>query len=339
LAASWVLLIHPLSLSRQDVGYGHGVTTWTYALTECGALPHYLKLVFWPFPLVLDYGNAMVSHPRQVLPQALILAVLLAITALAFVRRPAVGFAGVWFFLILAPTSSVIPVVLSPMAEHRLYLPLAAPAMLVVLGLYAWMGRLSLILTTALAMTCGLLTFERNQDYGSETALWQQVVDLRPGNARAHNNLGLAFSKKGQWEAAMDQYQKALQIDPDYAPAHSNLGVALMQSGRVDEALFQLQKSLKINPTVPETIINFGIAVSQKGRLDEGIMEFQKALQINPNYAEAHNDLGIALAEKGHVEEAIAQFQEALQLKPDFVLAQNNLAKAQAMRWQAPGSK
>ncbi len=339
LAASWALLIHPLSLSRQDVGYGHGVTTWAYALTECGVLPQYLKLVFWPFPLVLDYGASMVSHPRQVLPQALFLAVLLAVTAWAFVRRPAIGFAGVWFFLILAPSSSVIPVVLSPMAEHRLYLSLAAPVTLVVLGLYAWMGRLSLVLTAALALACGLLTFERNQDYGSEIVLWRQVTDFRPGNARAHNNLGLAFFKDGQLNAAMGQYQEALQIDPQYAQAHSNLGVALMRCGRVDEAILELQRSLEINPNVPETIINFGIAVSQKGRLDDGMVEFQKALKINPNYAEAHIDLGIALAEKGRVEEAIAQFQEALRLKPGFVLAQNNLARAQAMQRQAPGSK
>ena len=42
------------------------------------------------------------------------------------VRQPAIGFVGIWFFLILAPSSSVVPVVGQPMAEHRMYLPLAA---------------------------------------------------------------------------------------------------------------------------------------------------------------------------------------------------------------------
>jgi hypothetical protein len=41
-------------------------------------------------------------------------------------EAPSPRILGAWFFVILAPTSSVVPIVGSPMAEHRMYLPLAA---------------------------------------------------------------------------------------------------------------------------------------------------------------------------------------------------------------------
>lgn len=112
----------------------------------------YLKLAIWPHPLVLDYGTDVVHNITWILPHALMLAVLGAGTAVALWRWPVVGFAGAWFFLILAPTSRIVPLTGQPMAEHRMYLPLAAVIGFVVLGLYTWMGRRSLIIFAAMAL-------------------------------------------------------------------------------------------------------------------------------------------------------------------------------------------
>ncbi|MCE0496607.1 MAG: tetratricopeptide repeat protein [Methylacidiphilales bacterium] len=340
LAASWVVLAYAfLDVGKREVGFGHGVTPWSYALTECGVIVHYLELVFWPHPLVIDYGFDRVGDPWQVLPQGLILAILLTVTVLALLRRPVIGFAGAWFFLILAPTSSVIPVALSPMAEHRLYLPLAAPVALMVLGLYTWLGRLSLVPAAALAILCGILTFERNGDYHSEIVLWQQALDLHPGNARAHYTLGYVLLQKGRVDEAIAQDQKAVEINPTIAEAHNNLGNALLKKGQANEAMTQYQEALEIKPGYAEAHYNLGNVLLQKGRVDQAMAQFQETLKIDPDFAEAHNNLGIALAQKGQVNEAIVQFQEALRSNPYDSEAQNNLAKAQASARQLPGSK
>ncbi|MCE0497727.1 MAG: tetratricopeptide repeat protein [Methylacidiphilales bacterium] len=329
LATSWMVLAYSfVDIAKHGIGFGYGVTSWTYALTECGALVHYLELLFWPHPLVIDYGMDMVSDPWQALPQALILAALLMITVIGLVRCPAVGFAGAWFFLILAPTSSVIPVALSPMAEHRLYLPLVGPVMLLVLGLYTWLGRLSLIPVAALALLCGVLTFERNGDYQSEIVLWEQALDLHPGNARARYNLGNAFLQKGQVDEAIGQFQKALEINPNYTVAHNNLGNALEQKGQVNEAIAQYQKALESDPDYAEAHSNLGVALFQKGRVNEAITQYQKALEIDPNHAETHNNLGNALLQKGQMDEAIVQFQQALEIDANDSEAYYNLGIA-----------
>ncbi|MEO6876250.1 MAG: hypothetical protein ABI222_15655, partial [Opitutaceae bacterium] len=147
LAATWLLLAYTVIAAGQRggaAGFGRGVSSWDYALTQCHAIILYLRLAFWPSPLVVDYGTTIVQSLGEVWWQALLLIGLVAGTCFALVRRPAVGFAGVWFFALLAPSSSVVPLITQTMAEHRMYLSLAAVIGLVVLGGYRWLGRGSL---------------------------------------------------------------------------------------------------------------------------------------------------------------------------------------------------
>src|ERR1019366_1035198 len=181
LAAAWPLLAYlSLGTGQRGVGFGNGVGWWSYALTSCRSVVLYLKLSVWPHPLVFDYGTAVVSRPGEVAPYALVLAALLLFSAVALRRWPAAGFACAWFFVILAPTSSVIPLAFQPTAEHRAYLPLLAVVCLGVLCLYRWLGRRGAVLLAALAVLLGWLSFQRNKVYRSELALWSDTVVKQP---------------------------------------------------------------------------------------------------------------------------------------------------------------
>ena len=145
LAATWAILglLVYLSVGRGgSAGFGLGLTAWEYARTQFGCIIHYLRLAFWPNPLVLDYGGSTVSSAAEIVPYAIGVGLLLAATAVALAWRPKWGFLGVWFFAILAPTSSIVPLVGQTEAEHRMYLPLAAVVTLVVLAAYAALERL-----------------------------------------------------------------------------------------------------------------------------------------------------------------------------------------------------
>ena len=125
LAATWLLLgalLLSIGGSRgTTAGFGLGITWWPYALKQCEAIVLYLRLSFWPHPLVLDYGREVVSNPLAVAPQAIALLFLVAGMVIALWRRSALGFAGFWLFAILAPSSSVVPLLTQTMAEHRMY--------------------------------------------------------------------------------------------------------------------------------------------------------------------------------------------------------------------------
>ncbi|MGA3008025.1 MAG: hypothetical protein ABSE59_09065, partial [Opitutaceae bacterium] len=120
LAGTWLLVgLSMTALRQQNVGFDQGVTGWSYALTSCRSVILYLKMAIWPHPLVFDYGLDVVHHASAVLPYVLVLGSLAAALVIGLCRWPVLGFVGAWFFVILAPTSSFVPVALQPMAEHR----------------------------------------------------------------------------------------------------------------------------------------------------------------------------------------------------------------------------
>jgi tetratricopeptide (TPR) repeat protein len=339
LACTWLLLARlMIGLGQRSVGFDQGVTWWSYALTSCRSVVLYGKLALWPHPLVFDYGSHFIHHATEALPYALVLAALLVGVVIALWRWPAIGFAGAWFFIILAPTSSVVPVAKQPMAEHRLYLSLAAVVGLGVLALYRLIGRRGLIVCVAAAAGLGWLSVQRNNDYRSEQAIWSDTVAKRPDNARALYNLGCAFGKKSdRMPEAITAYKEALRINPDYAEAHNNLGTVLFKiPGRLPEAIAEYEAALRINPDYADAHSNLGTALFDvPGRLPEAIAEYEAALQIDPGSAETHNDLGNALLKvPGRLSDAMAEYQAALRINPGYAEAHNNLGDVLA---QMPG--
>jgi tetratricopeptide (TPR) repeat protein len=340
LAGTWLLLAHEMTgLSQRAVGFDEGGTGtwWTYMLTSCRSAVLYLKLAVWPHPLVFDYGHYMIQHVSEAIPYALVLAALLLGTAMALWRWPVVGFAGAWFFLILAPTTSVVPIGGQPMAEHRMYLSLAAVVGWVVLGLYKWMGRRSLVLFAALAVGLGGLTLQRNKVYHSRLAIWTDTVAKQPDNARAHNDLGNAYLALGRLPEATTEFQAALRIFPDYMDAHYNLGGILAKTpARWPEAISHLEAALQIDPDNAEAHNALGsVLMNFPDRLPEAMGHLNEAVRIKPDFADAHNNLAILLAGTvGGLPDAISEYETALRLKPDFAMAHYNLATALS---QTPG--
>jgi tetratricopeptide (TPR) repeat protein len=340
LAATWILLAYLVITNGNragTAGMGTGMAWQAYALTQLQAIPHYLWLGVWPHPLVFDYGTGGANRIGDVLPGAVIVAAMLVGTLTAVRRWPCVGFLGAWFFAILAPTSSVIPVVTQTVAEHRMYLPLAAVIALIVVGAFeigkrlfsGQQGRLlGYAFSGSVVALFIFLTIQRNRDYDSEVTIWQDTVESCPHNLRAHYNLAHALAQEGRVSEAIEQYEQALRINPDNADAHNNLGAALMRQGRLPEAMEQYEQALRIEPDFAAAHNNLGLALMKEGRVPEAISHYEQVLRIKPDFAEAHHNLGNALFQAGKIPEAVEQYEQVLHLKPDYAEAHNNLGSA-----------
>jgi tetratricopeptide (TPR) repeat protein len=346
LAGTWPILA-ALMLSQAHKFADAGVlvvknlTPWQYAMSQPGVIAHYLRLCFWPTGLCLDYGWPVAATAVAILPPLLLIVTLLALTAWAIFRWPEWSFLGAWFFLILAPTSSVFPI--RDLAfEHRMYLPLAAVIAGVVIGGYVvgqkivGRGRISLsamqvvggALVLCAAMAFGVLTSDRNLDYRTDLSIWQDTLAKAPGNERVHNNLGLALVNSGRFDEALAQFRKALEITPEYAEAHNNLGGILFRNSLIDEALAQFRKALEITPEYAEARVNLGAALLGRGEIDAAIAQYNQALEIRPDFAEAHYNLALALTKCGRLDEAVFHYQKAVEIDPDYADAHNNLGLA-----------
>jgi tetratricopeptide (TPR) repeat protein len=308
------------------------IASWEYLRSQPGVIVHYLRLSFWPHPLVLDYMWHVASTILSVLPWAAIVLALAAGTALAFRCLPSLGFLGAWFFLILGPTSSILP--LSDLAfEHRMYLPLAAVVVIGVLlgyeslrlfrGQHRAPDRLRRWLGWGLLVTVvggfGWTTVRRNDDYRSPLVIWSDTVAKRPENPRAHLNLGYWLAGDGLFSEAIAQYEEALRLNPRFALAHYHLGNALVGSERLDEAMAHYAEALRLKPKFVEAHNNLGKALASRGRFDEAMAQYAEALRLNPKFGLAHYNLADALASRGKIDEAGAHYAEAQRLDPQLV--------------------
>ena len=351
LAATWLVLaglVIDSSGRNATVGFGLLINPWNYALTQCGVIARYLRLSLWPSGLCLDHGDAVVQNAWSVLPQAVVVVALVLFTIWALWKRPKVGFLGAFFLAVLAPTSSVVPVITQTVAEHRMYLPLAAVVTAVVIGGYLVGQRLvlgkrstgssaaskaiGLVLIGAVVIALGMATYLRNEDYRDEVSIWQDTVQKCPDNARAHNNLAVALKDRGETDGVITHYRQALRLKPDYALAHHNLGIALAHRGEVDEAIVHYRRALELDSDNADIFSSLGAALTRRGKIDEAIALCRRALELDPNNADAYYNLGICLAGRGEIDGAIAQFRRAVELQPDKIESRVNLGMVLARR-------
>ena len=323
------LLRNPLTYG---VGFGGGIAWWNYALTESRVVLGYLGLALWPNPLVFDYGRTVPCDPIQTWPYALALGALLIAVMIAVVRWPAAGFAGAWFFLILAPTSSVVPIVGEYMAESRMYLSLAGLAALAVAVAYAKTGAYCIPVFALIAAVLGHLSYERNLLYLNEEALWRDTIAKRPSNARAHGNLGRVLAREpGRLDEAIDEYFEAIRLDPKAPELHVNLGNLYYRSvDGLDKAADQYEEALELDPGDALAHFDLGCALAGiPGRGDDAIAQYREALRLKPELPSAHYNLGNALLRKGgQVEGAVSEYEAAVRLRPDWADAHFALALA-----------
>ena len=339
LAATWLLLgwlVLGADHRGGTAGFGIGDSPWTYALTESRALVLYLRLAFWPRPLVLDYGTDALAHWTEALPYAPVVVLLLGGTLVALARWPAAGLLGAWFFAILAPSSSFVPIAVQPIAEHRMYLPLAAVVALTVAGLHAAARRAGWFVLGAAAAALLAATMARNDLYRQPERLWAETVARRPGNARAQCYYADALAAQHRFPEALAHYDEAIRLDRPAAGRgeRSILGDVLVNSGNVlrsvgreAEAAERYEEAQRADPDLAAAPYNLGCLDLLADRRPAAIARFERALKLDPNFAAAHTSLGSALLLEGRTAPALAHYEEALRLDPS-AKAHRNLGLA-----------
>jgi tetratricopeptide (TPR) repeat protein len=363
LAATWILLAGlNLSGPRSDtVGLTLGVGAWEYLLNQSQMIVNYLRLVVWPHPLALDYGRPRPLELGQAATSSLFIAVLFGATLAALVKTPKIGFLGAWFFVTLAPTSSLVPIVSEVGAERRIYVPLAGLVVLAVVVGYLALERLGKRLRTrretggkrpvggragldragsglvgrgggALALTLAVLlaglTVRRNRDYRSEVSIWESAVRAVPDNYRAHYSLGEALQSEGRDDAAERAYREALRLDPRHARSHHNLAVILRARGEEDLAIRHYRLALETRPDFAVTHFNLGNSLYARGDTVEAMASYREAIAADPDLIEAYTNLGILLQSRGRRTEAIQLYRRSLEIDPEYARGHYNLAGA-----------
>lgn len=299
LAATWLILAALVSTGPRAASVGFGFADWPwwrYLLTQAEVVTHYLRLALLPSPLVLDYEWPAVRSWREVVGPALLLGVLGIATLRGLTKRHPAAFPLASVFLILAPSSSVLPIVTEVAAEHRMYLPLAGVVALVVVGVFSTGRRLAarfpaiagpltgagLTLALAVVALLAVATRARNEAYASYDRIWLDTIEQRPDNARARNNYATSLLAAGRYTEAEPHLRVAVSRRPEFVEAQANLGVALAAQGRLDEGIAHLLEAVKLRPDYVEARRNLAEAYALGGRLGDAAFHYSVALETRP---------------------------------------------------------
>lgn len=340
LAATWGVLAWSMLHYTVDYTGGallnvEGLTPWTYLLTQSTVILHYLRLAFWPDAQCAYYAWPIANSLSDVALPFAVMSGLWLLTVWAAYRYPRCGFLAGCFFLILAPTSSIIPI--KDLAfEHRMYLPLMAIIVLVFVTLYAALRQL---LTSSartgicfvscvllLASGLGMATFQRNQVYQSDISLWTDTVHKSPRNVKVWVGLGGMLAKQDKLAEAARCFTAALAVEPDNAKANAVYAGLLLQQGQYAEAKQHLEKALAKDPQDRDAIVNMGHYLSTAGKYAEAQAYLEAGVKTFPDDEELQTALIVNLSYLGLGEEALQLSETNLKRRPNSARAHTDLA-------------
>ncbi|HEY2837952.1 MAG TPA: tetratricopeptide repeat protein [Pirellulales bacterium] len=346
LASGWLLLVAlnmggPRSASA---GFQAELPAHVWWLTQTEVVAIYVKLAFWPWPLLMHYELPRLETFGAAWPWVLPVAAAVGATLVLLYRKKATGLLGAWFFLILSPTL-VVPIVSEVAAERRMYLPLLAIVIFVVIGFFQLIESLArrvasdaqaalrerrtaaIVLSAALALSAvyGIASARRVKVYLDPVALWQTVIDVQPDNVVAQASIAEELSHAGRASEADDHMQKALSIGPDSYVTHHLAGTMLLGRGQHAEAIAHFRKVVDSKPKSASAYNNLAVALNAAGQAEEAVRLYEKALAIDPNYVEAHNNLATALANQGKLNQALEHYAIAVRMEPDLVGAHKSM--------------
>ena len=275
--------------------------------------------VFYPFPV-----NGLPTW-QPIVAAVILLMITIAVLALRK-SRPYLLVGWLWFLVMLAPVIGLIQINLQTHADRYTYLPQIGLYLMIAWGVADVLSssryRGQIASATAVVVILGFAFVARVQAsyWRDSETLWNHTIAVTKDNYFAHASLADLLMRRGRVNEAIEHSEEALRIRPNDADAQNNLGLAMLQTGDTKRAVEHLEKALQINPGHMNAEVNLAwiLATSWNDSLRNGALSVQLAEDVtsragHPN-AIALRTLAAAYAEVGRFNEAIAAAQQAIEI-------------------------
>ncbi len=300
-----------------------------YFLTQLDVVTSiYMKLMVMPVGQSFDHGYRIYDRIQDVPTSALaIISILLVLAIINLRRHPFLSVGILWFFIAIAPTSTIIPNK-QFVAEHRVYLPLVSLSFLTM----AFFGaasrrRFGIYVAMAALIALAVLTFHRNQVWRDALHVWQNAAAKSPEHDRPHFVVGNIHFRRSQFAEAATAYRRFLALNQNYSEGYNRLGLALLKMRQCDDAIEAFHHAINVNPDVISVYTNLAAAHVCREDYQAATRAYQMYLTYGPQDS-AETCFKIAdLAVKGEdYDLAETWYKQALSHNPRYVEAWSNLA-------------
>ena len=165
-------------------------------------------------------------------------------------------------------------------------------------------------------------------DYEAAIVAFEMAIQLKPGVAQFHNDLGYVNFLATRYPQAIKAYLNAIKIQPNYPTAYMNLGMVYSQLKDYEKAVSCFTTVTVLDPTYAGAYYNLGITYYQTGQITKSAIALEQAIRLNPHYAQAMTALGSVYIDEGCIDEAIAILSEALTNDPGSQAARRYIGNA-----------
>jgi tetratricopeptide (TPR) repeat protein len=275
--------------------------------------------VFYPFP-----QNGLPLW-QPIAAAGVLVAVTIAVFALRK-SRPYLFVGWLWYLSMLAPVIGIIQINLQAHADRYTYLPQTGLYLMIAWGvadlLRNWRFRTQITAAAAVVVIFAFAFVARVQAFywRDSEALWTHTIAVTKDNYFAHASLADLLMRRGRVNEAIEHSEAALRIRPNDADAQNNLGLALLQNGEPNRAVAHFEKTLEINPGHMNAEVNLAwvLATSSDDSTRNGTRAVQLAEDVMNRAGHANaivlRTLAAAYAEVGRFNDAIAAAQQAIEI-------------------------
>jgi tetratricopeptide (TPR) repeat protein len=346
---AWSAVLNMSGPRADSVGFGLGTSWGTYLYSQGWAVAHYLRLAAWPRPLIIDYGQNPVIGLRPI-PGIVVLLSIAAVTCWAWIRSAQwswLAFLGTVFFLLLAPSSSIVPIRTEIAAERRIYLAFAAVVIVSVVSIAVlvrtmatttrfgarwaqWLHARAAWASTAVCVILAVATFQRSSAYAQPELLWRPVVSAMPGNARGFNGLAMAIAHDSlRLGEAEHLFHQAIDRDSALGPAWLNLAYVQARLGlpAAAESTLKHATTLKDNQARSLAVERYGRILVERTSNAEAVPYLEQATAQRESPENLYW-LGVAYLRSGRASDAARVLYRASVLAPDQIEVLRQLGRA-----------
>lgn len=326
--------------------------------TKIEVLNHYLKLMFYPYPLSSDYSYSTIPYTNFADPKVWFsigfTLLMIVLTLYYFKKRNILSFALAFYLLHLFMISNLVMDIGATMGERLVYhssfgfaFVIAVLFDLLTKSMNTKSKQTALIVFGVLiTLPCASIVMERNDVWTNDKKLFTTDAWTVPNSALVNGNAGKAYVDLSEMEAnksmekellgkALLHLHRSVKIHDKYVNGYLNLGVVYFKLNNYVKAEEYWRIAQDIYPNNPFLKRNFGVLATtyfndamKIGSKDvsKAIKGLEKACELDPGNVEYWYNLGGASFTIKDYEKAKQAWTRTLQLKPDHLQAQQGMS-------------
>ena len=305
------------------------------------AFPEYLRLLFWPADLTVDYVPATVFFVTSfTLMVAVGFALIAAMVALmiAVPWIPLIGAAPAWFLISISPVSNIFFPIGVLIAERTLYLPSVALSIFIAFAVMHVRAhatprdlRTGVAVLACVVLALGVRTWIRNPDWKNTDRVQKAVFRDHPESYHAQWGRALVAWDNGWLDEAGQWFELTHRTYPRDSGMLATYGAFLMAVGEDDKALPLAKLSHEMHPFMQNSIALLAFLYITTRQYDSALVVISRAESQQLPLAMTMAMRAYVYQGQGRMHEAVAAWRETTtRMTSGNAIAYGYLARALA---------